>query len=400
VRLFFENGGGTAYIVSVGTYGQPSGHYLPMGAEFTNPNVLLSDLQTGLATLKKIPEVTMYICPEATLLSVAENGTLMQEMLLQNEEMQTAISVFDIIDSNYPEPTTYMNAIDSFRNNTGSNGLKYGVVYYPFLETTIIEKSDFFYTNLFGNDISHLIPLLEDTTSVQKVISSIQNNTSNTPTTQLDTSLSIASKNYSNIKATVQKAMNLMPPSGVMAGVMTLIDNTQGVWHPPANVTPIGVTNLPIHLTDLQQDPLNVDAVSGKSVNAFRYFNDQGVLVWGARTLDGNSEDWRYINVRRTVTMIEQSCKLAIRSYVFAPNNSSTWNSVKAMLENFLTNVWKEGALQGSKAADAFSIVVGLGSTMTSQDILDGYMRVDIKLAVVRPAEFIIITLEQQMAKS
>ena len=100
----------------------------------------------------------------------------------------------------------------------------------------------------------------------------------------------------------------------------------------------MGVTSTTLQIDDTEQEGLNVDAVSGKSVNAIRFFNGQGVLVWGARTLDGNSQDWRYINVRRTVTMIEQSAKLALRAYVFAPNTSNTWATIKSMLENFLTN--------------------------------------------------------------
>ncbi|WP_452598525.1 phage tail sheath C-terminal domain-containing protein, partial [Pontimicrobium sp. MEBiC01747] len=94
------------------------------------------------------------------------------------------------------------------------------------------------------------------------------------------------------------------------------------------------------------------------------------------------------------------SCKLAARAYVFEPNNKNTWESVKAMISSFLNSIWKEGGLQGATAADAFSVACGLGSTMTAQDILDGIMTVTIKVAVVHPAEFIIITFQQQQATS
>ena len=140
--------------------------------------------------------------------------------------------------------------------------------------------------------------------------------------------------------------------------------------------------------------------MSGKSVNAIRFFNGQGILVWGARTLDGNSDDWRYINVRRTMIMIEQSCKSVAKAYVFAPNDKNTWEAVKAMIGSFLTNVWKEGGLQGASPADAFSVACGLGTTMTADDLLNGIMRVTVKVAVVHPAEFIVLTFEQQMATS
>ena len=98
--------------------------------------------------------------------------------------------------------------------------------------------------------------------------------------------------------------------------------------------------------------------------------------------------------------MIEQSFKDAWRAYVFAPNDSNTWVTIKSMLENFLTNVWNEGALQGAKPEDAFTVQIGLGSTMTPQDLLDGYLRTTILLAVVHPAEFIVVTVEQELAKS
>ena len=157
---------------------------------------------------------------------------------------------------------------------------------------------------------------------------------------------------------------------------------------------------IPIHLNESQQGDLNVDAMSGKSINAIRFFNGLGILVWGARTLDGNSMDWKYLPVRRTMIFIEQSCKLAAHAYVFEPNDKNTWQAVKSMISSFLTTVWKEGGLAGASAADAFSVECGLGTTMTAQDLLEGVMRVTIKVAVTHPAEFIVISFEQEMAKA
>jgi len=95
-------------------------------------------------------------------------------------------------------------------------------------------------------------------------------------------------------------------------------------------------------------------------------------LVWGARTLDGNSQDWRYINVRRTLIMIEQSLKLACSAYVFEANDSGTWITIKSMINNFLDNLWKQGALAGAVPEEVFDVQIGLGTTMTPNDILDG----------------------------
>ena len=193
---------------------------------------------------------------------------------------------------------------------------------------------------------------------------------------------------------------NLLPPSGGMAGLMTTIDTTQGVWYAPANTSIVGVSSLPINLSDSPQAKLNVDAVTGKSINAIRSFPGQGILVWGARTLDGNSNDWRYISVRRTVTYLEQSCKLAAQAYVFQANDKNTWQVVTSSISNFLTSVWQQGGLAGASASAAFSVDCGLGTTMTSDDILNGFMNISVKVAVTHPAEFIVFTIQQEMATS
>ncbi|QMV15973.1 phage tail sheath family protein [Vibrio spartinae] len=405
IRLFFQNGGGDCYIVSVGTYGQPSGKPGEIGTQIVNPNVQLADLKRGLALLKNEQEPTMYICPEATLLSVDNNGTLMQNMLLQAEEMQTAVCLFDIIGGNAPDPIMYTNDIETFRNNTGSNGLKFGAAYYPFIGTTIMQNADINFTNLFGGDTKQLGALLNPpaapNAAVEKIIGMIEKPPANPLThSQLNSALLNASKTYSQIIKHVLSDANILPPSGGMAGVYTVNDNENGVWHAPANTSIVGAAHLPIRLTDSQQADLNVDAVSGKSINAIRFFNGQGILVWGARTLDGNSQDWRYVSVRRTMTFLEQSVKLAARAYVFEPNTANTWAAVKSEIGSFLTNIWKEGGLQGAKASDAFQVSCGLGSTMTAEDILNGFLKVTVLVAVVRPAEFIVITFEQEMAKS
>lgn len=402
VRLFYENGGGDAYIVSVGSYGAPSKNPLNPGDQIVNANVQLNDLMNGLALLKNEQEPTMYICPEATLLSVDNNGTLMQEMLLQASEMQTAVCVFDIIGGNAPDPILYTNDISTFRNNTGSQGLDFGTAYYPFIGTTIMQNTDIDYTNLFGGDVSQLGPLLNPASNPNPAVASILSAIPSgaLTVTQYNNALINASKTYSTIIKHVLSNTNMMPPSGAMAGVMTTIDNNEGVWESPANTSIVGASSLPIRLSDSQQADLNVDAVSGKSINAIRFFNGQGILIWGARTLDGNSQDWRYLSVRRTMTFLEQSCKLAAQAYVFQPNTKNTWTAVTSMIGSFLTSVWKAGGLQGATPSDAFSVSCGLGTTMTSDDILNGFMNVTVKVAVVRPAEFIVITFQQQMATS
>ena len=145
---------------------------------------------------------------------------------------------------------------------------------------------------------------------------------------------------------------------------------------------------------------MNVDATAGKSVNAIRAFVGKGTLVWGARTLAGNDNEWRYVNVRRFFNFVEESVKKATEQFVFEPNDANTWVRVQAMIENFLTVLWRQGALQGVKPEHAFYVAVGLGKTMTALDILEGRMIVEIGMAAVRPAEFIILRFSHKMAES
>jgi phage tail sheath protein FI len=405
IKLFYQNGGSDAYIVSVGTYGPPSAQPMGIGKQIVNPNVSLAALTGGLQLLLNEQEPTMYICPEATLLSVADNGTLMQDMLAQCEAMQTAICIFDIIGGRNPDPLNYTADIEAFRNNTGQQGLNYGTAYYPFIGTSIMGINDINYTNLFSGDVKQLAPLLNPPSNPNPIAATILHNIESPPgapltASQYHNALINASELYTAIIKNVLALANILPASAGMAGVMTTIDNLEGVWEAPANTSIVGAVSLPINLSESQQGSLNVDSVSGKSINAIRFFNGLGILVWGARTLDGNSQDWRYISVRRTMIMIEQSCKLAAQAYVFQPNTKNTWEAVKAMIGSFLTSVWKEGGLMGATAADAFSVDCGLGTTMTADDILNGFMNIVVKVALVHPAEFIVITFQQEMTVS
>jgi uncharacterized protein len=114
-----------------------------------------------------------------------------------------------------------------------------------------------------------------------------------------------------------------------------------------------------------------------------------------SRTLDGNSND--YIQVRRTLIYIEQSIRNALQPFVFAPNTGQTWATVVSTVSGLLTTVWSQGGLLGATAAEAFTVQCGLGSTMTSTDVLEGWMIVQVTLAVIRPAEFIELTFKQMM---
>lgn len=191
-----------------------------------------------------------------------------------------------------------------------------------------------------------------------------------------------------------------LPPSSTLAGVYAQVDSNRGVWKAPANITlnnVIGVTEL---IDKEEQASLNVDVVAGKSINAIRPFRGKGIMVWGARTLAGNDNEWRYIPVRRFFIMVEESVMKASEQFVFEPNDANTWVKVRAMIENFLILQWRAGALAGAKPNDAFYVRVGLGETMTAEDILNGLMNVEIGMAAVRPAEFIVLKFSHKMQEA
>ena len=204
---------------------------------------------------------------------------------------------------------------------------------------------------------------------------------------------------YANVRSELSLFSVVLPPAAAVAGVYATVDRTRGVWKAPANESLASVSSLAVAIDQDLNDNMNVDT-SGKSINAMRAFAGKGFLVWGARTLAGNDNEWRYVSVRRFFNMVEESCKKATEPFVFEPNDAGTWVKVKAMIENFLVVQWREGALAGAKPEDAFYVQVGLGTTMTAQDILEGRMIVEIGMAVVRPAEFIVLRFSHKMQEA
>lgn len=198
----------------------------------------------------------------------------------------------------------------------------------------------------------------------------------------------------------LQRNLSILPPSGAVAGVYAKTDRERGVWKAPANVSLSSVVGPTVMIDNITQDGLNVDTEAGKSINAIRAFSGKGTLVWGARTLDGNSNEWRYVSVRRFFNMVEESVKKSTYPYVFEPNDANTWVKVKGMIENYLTTLWRQGALAGAKPEHAFFVRVGLNQTMTALDILEGRMNVEIGMAAVRPAEFIILKFSHKLQES
>lgn len=405
LKLFFKNGGGAAYIVSVGTYGRPSGRPANPGTPIVNRNVSLRSLQKGLMALKTATEASLYVFPDANLLSPSENARLINDALAQNEQLENAFSIIDVAEGRHPNQQTPENDIDHFRNRIGSHGLRNGAAYYPFLRSTIADSESIDYTNLFGGDVAQLAEILDPPSApnpaVAEILKAIQSPTKRAPSVRdVHEKLLQTSGAFQKIMDLALSEVNRLPPSGAIAGIYAATDTNRGVWKAPANIAISGVSDLTIQIDSNTQQHLNVAPNSGKSVNAIRSFPGRGVRVWGARTLDSNNQEWRYIPVRRTIIFLEQSCQRALRSLAFEPNTSTTWALAENMIETFLESIYRQGGFSGAKPSDAYGAKCGLGATMTANDLSNGDLKVEAYVALTRPAEFIVFKITQKMSAS
>ena len=440
MRHFFQNGGGPCYIVSVGAYDDADG--ISAGGEDKG-------LIGGIKPLLKEQEPTMVLTPDAVLLPKAECVDVQTAVLKHcGLDMRSRVAILDVWGGDQDRQYPPGSCIDKFRDDIGINFLDFAAAYYPWLHTSLVQTGDVSYSAISNLDDLKAILLdeldlaapaagdlkanerkkaLDDLTKTapqwkDQLTATINASTRMTPDQQaaalkrledpeladadskpyrdqLHKMLMTISTLYPKVMEEIRLQMNLMPPSAAMAGLYTMVDNTRGVWKAPANVSVAGVIKPAVEISHADQEDLNV-TTQGKSINAIRSFIGEGALVWGARTLDGNSLDWRYISVRRTMIMLEESCRLAAKAMVFEPNVGNTWVTIKSMISNFLVGIWKRGGLAGAVPDDAFSVHVGLGETMSPEDILEGILRVTVLVAISRPAEFIEITFQQQMQKS
>ncbi len=180
-----------------------------------------------------------------------------------------------------------------------------------------------------------------------------------------------------------------VPPCGHVAGVWARTDATRGVWKAPANEVCRGTARLEIDVTTGEQDLLNP-----AQVNCIRSFGANGIRIWGARTLASTDQSWRYINVRRLFIFIEESIRRGTQWVVFEPNDSDLWARVRRTVSSFLTGLWMQGALVGATPEQAFFILCDETNNPTSS-VDEGKLVVDVGIAPVKPAEFVIFRISQ-----
>ncbi|WP_036774145.1 phage tail sheath family protein [Photorhabdus australis] len=335
LKLYFQNGGGPCYILPI--------------TDTSNTDTLALIPQL----IEQALEITLIVCPEqdsdyqsqiynSLTPSLLNNGYF---LIADNQDKATTISV------NVPSQTaTYYPAVK--------------VSQLMQTEEELVAVSGYKDADTTPDKVTNLVQLKEKNPDVyQQAVTAIR-----------------------NISKTI-------PASAVMAGVYCATDASRGVWKAPANVVLSGISDVAERLTDDEQGTMNQ-----KGINAIRYFTNKGFVVWGTRTLQ-DDDNWRYIPVRRLFNAAERDIKQAMRFAIFEPNSQPTWERVRTAIDNYLHQLWQQGALAGNSPQEAYFVQVGQDLTMSDTDIKQGKMIVKVGIAAVRPAEFIILQFSQNVAQ-
>lgn len=426
MQLYFANGGGPCYITSTGLFSEVG-------------NSPRDKYKAALDEIAKVDEPTLLVFPDAPFIIPDTYYSVMNDAIAQCTKLGDRFAIVDVLQTSNNSVTDAKTFRDGLAGSENIN-LKYAASYYPYLNTNISYSID---DSAIATKATGIVPIIKANADefeakkmaladLKRAFEAAALASKEAPDdASKKTALGEAKKAFDD----AQKALNVdkeakdlvakaggngvinnliqnqikqklshngvvLTPCAAMAGVYASVDNARGVWKAPANVSLNYVKSTQVRITDDDQMDMNIDVMDGKSINAIRAFTGQGIKVWGARTLDGNDNEWKYINVRRFFNMVEESVKKSTNWAVFEANDSNTWVKVRAMIENYLFVKWRDGAMAGTKPSDAYFVRVGLGRTMTEQDILEGRMIIEIGMAVVRPAEFIILRFSHKLQVS
>ena len=400
---YFRNGGGRCYVVAVGSTASE--------VAFDKDKFL-----NGIKELEKADDPTLVVIPEATQLST-EYGGIYKEALIHAFKMKDRFAILDtqmdytkkppsnVTSKKTPSDLTSDSA-SGLRSVVGTERLDRGAAYYPDLITTLSHKTltSEIEVSINKSAAGGAEQDASGEVATKAAVAAPAEPATAAPATAAQSlrlnelSTGIYNIHYNKILKLLADQRVILPPSAAIAGAYASVDRERGIWKAPANISLQAVVAPVVQVTTEDQEGLNIDP-TGKSINAIRSFPGSGTVVWGARTLDGNSNEWRFIPVRRLFISVEESVKKATAFAVFEPNDISTWLKVKGMIDSYLYTLWERGALQGTKAEQAYFVNVGLGKTMTADDILAGKLIVEIGLAAVRPAEFIILRFSHKLAE-
>lgn len=354
LQAFFSQGASSCTIVSVGKYkrlGEP---------------LMAEDFEKGLAFLQKTNNNFLIAVPESQNLAESDFYAVQQSIL----EYCARNKCFAILDLPPASKDNYREMVSSYREKLESPHLSYGSAFFPNLITLFPYACD--------KSVLKIKKLGEEF--------SLASFKTNNP---------LRYKKYAEV---LTQFFAEVPPSAAVAAAFLKNDNDKGISKAPANIALQNVRQLAVPLSNSEQDFLTIDADSGKSINAIRNFTGRGNLIWGSRTLDGNSNEWRYIPTRRFANLLENDLINALKPFGLEENSQTIWTEIKNKTQNYLLNFWQYGALQGMKPAQGFFVRCGLGETMTAQDILEGNLLLEVGFAPARPAEFIVLHIQQKMA--
>ena len=331
IQLYFANGGAACRVVSVGSHSDA---------------VNIDQLLAGLDTLET-EDVDLLLPVDAVQLPADQYYRFCQAMLAQCNNTGDRFTIIDLRDT---------DSIADFRNGVGDNYLNYGAAYSPYLVSTLRYRYE-------DNSVNVSI----DGASAQ-------------------TLAGLTIDAYSRgVRGLLDKQTVTLPPGSAVAGIHAKADHARGVWRSVSDIRLKAVSRPKIKYSNFDQAPMNVDSATGKSINAIRAFKDRGIVLWGARTLDGNSEKWRYIASRRLFIKIERNLRQITAASSGTANTSRTRTMLKTIVASYLDELWKDGALSGTKPSEAYFVQVGADET--EQDL-----NINVGAAVYRPAEFITVT--------
>ena len=366
VRMYFDNGGGSCYILSVDAYQNPPQILLTQDG-FTGSFGLLD----GLHKLSEVADVSLVVIPEAVKLPKAEYSLLVQAALSQCHVLGNRFAIFDLYDGD-------CNFLDINHNKDlfGTQYLSCGSAYYPFVKTTINAYTEPDGCKVRVNNSGEIATLSQCRRTNYQL--------------------------YKFVTKELKKRYVILPSSGAVAGTYVATDQKKGVWKSPTNLCLAAVSEPAVQFGNQTRGDFAMESVPDRCINTIRTYSGRGkkAVVWGARTLADNEQEGQFISVCRFLIMLKESLKNSTGWTVFEPNDAGTWIRVCSMIENYLTLKWQEGALAGIIHQQAFYVRCDLGSTMNAVEVMEGTLNIEIGVAVLRPSEFEIIRITHQLRKS
>lgn len=360
LQLYFDNGGGACYVVSTGTY-----------RKTMDSQLAVVRFEKALQYISKQPDSNVMVWADAHLAGESLIYPAYQQALQLGNTRKDWMVLIDLYSKNLS--VKYESLRSNFELAIGHTGLRYGAAYYPYLQTVYKVLNDESRCRIKVDHTSYFLKFPPDHPEADRSLYSIH------------------PSKYATVRKIFEAKKVVLPSSPAVAGLMC----QRQLWKASANQELQSVEKTMVTINQALQELMTVPP-SGKSVNAVRSFIGRGVLVWGARTLNSHDNEWRYIPVVRFAGAVEKTITKGLTSFKSSPNNESTWTAIKSVITSFLDSQWRQGALAGDSPSKAFYCKIGLGSTMTQQDVLDNKIIVEVGLAMLKPAEFLVLNIISQ----